>query len=73
MRELSMERARNDLEALCVRVEKGELQGAEKTGSAAATAMVRNHGHRCFALELRRNRSVYFEHPVNAVACYKAQ
>lgn len=65
MRELSMERARKDLEALRVRVEKGELKDAEKIGAAAAKAMVRNHGHRYFAWELRRNRFVYFEHPVN--------
>ena len=65
MRELSMERARQDLEALRVRVEKGELKDAEKIGAAAAKAMVRNHGHRYFAWELRRNRFVYFEHPVN--------
>ncbi|MCL5745292.1 MAG: IS1634 family transposase [Acidobacteria bacterium] len=65
MRALSMERARKDLEALRVRVEKGELKDAEKIGAAAAKAMVRNHGHRYFAWELRGNRFEYFEHPVN--------
>jgi hypothetical protein len=53
------------LEALRVRVEKGELQDAGKIGAAAAKAMVRNHGHRYFAWELRGNRFHYFEHPVN--------
>jgi len=65
MRELSMERVRQDLEALRVRVEKGELREAEKIGAAAAKALTRNHGHRYFSWELRRNRFHYFEHPVN--------
>jgi transposase len=65
MRELSMERARKDLEALRVRVEKGELREAEKIGAAAAKALARNHGHRYFAWELRRDGFHYFEHPVN--------
>ena len=65
MRELSMERVRKDLEALRLRVEKGELKEAEKIGAAAAKALVRNHGHRYFGWELRRNRFHYFEHPVN--------
>lgn len=65
MRELSMERVRKDLEALRLRVEKGELKEAEKIGAAVAKALVRNHGHRYFGWELRRNRFHYFEHPVN--------
>jgi transposase len=65
MRELSMERARKDLEALRVRVEKGELREAEKIGAAAAKALARNHGHRYFAWALRRDGFHYFEHPVN--------
>ena len=65
MRELSMERVRKDLEALRLRVEKGELKEAEKIGAAAAKALVRNHGHRYFGGELRRNRFHSFEHPVN--------
>ncbi len=65
MRELSMERARRDLEALRLRVEKGELKEAAKIGAAAAKALVRNHGHRYFGWELRRNRFHYCEHPVN--------
>lgn len=65
MRELSMERARKDLEALRVRVEKGDLKEAEKIGAAAAKALARNHGHRYFAWELRRDGFHYFEHPVH--------
>lgn len=65
MREVSMERARQDLEALRLRVEKGEVKEAEKIGAAAAKAMARNHGHRYFAWELKGGRFDYFEHPVN--------
>jgi transposase len=65
MRELSMERARKELEALRVRVEKGELKEAEKIGAAAAKVLVRNHGHRYFGWELRKGQFHYFEHPVN--------
>jgi len=65
MRELSMERARQELEALRVRVEKGELKQAEKIGAAAAKVLARHHGHRYFGWELRTGRFHYFEHPVN--------
>jgi transposase len=65
MRELSMERARKELEALRRRVEKGELKEAEKIGAAAAKVLTRNHGHRYFAWELRKEQFHYFEHPVN--------
>jgi len=65
MRELSMERVRKDLEALRLRVEKGELKEAEKIGAAAAKTLARNHGHRYFGWELRRNQFHYFPHPVN--------
>ena len=65
MRELSMERARKELEALRLRVERGELKEAEKIGAAAAKALGRHHGHRYFGWELRRKQFHYFEHPVN--------
>jgi len=65
LRELSMERARKELEALRRRVEKGELKEAEKIGAAAAKVLVRNHGHRYFGWELRQGQFHYFEHPVN--------
>jgi len=65
MRELSMERTRQDLEGLRLRVEKGELKEAEKIGAAAAKVLVRNHGHRYFHWELRQGQFHYFEHPVN--------
>ena len=65
MRELSMERTRQDLEGLRLRVEKGELKEAEKIGAAAAKVLVRNHGHRYYTWELRAGQFHYFEHPVN--------
>ncbi len=65
MRELSMERARKELEALRLRVEKGELKEAEKIGAAAAKVLGRNHGHRYFGWEVRQGQFHYFEHPVN--------
>ena len=65
MRELSMERTRQELEGLRLRVEKGELKEAEKIGAAAAKVLVRNHGHRYFNWELRAGQFHYFEHPLN--------
>jgi transposase len=65
MRELSMERARKDLEALQKQVEKGELKEPDKIGAAAATKLRRHHGHRYFAWELRKGEFHFFEHPLN--------
>lgn len=65
LRELSMERVRKELEALRVRVEKGELKEPEKIGAAATKILQRRHGHRYFAWELRRAQFHYFPHPVN--------
>ncbi len=65
LRERSMERARQELEALRRRVEKGDLKGAEKIGAAAARVLGRNHGHRYFGWEVRQGQFHYFEHPVN--------
>jgi transposase len=65
MRELSMERARKDLEALRKQVEKGELKEPDKIGAAAATKLRRHHGHRYFAWELRKGEFHFFEHPLN--------
>jgi transposase len=65
LRELSMERVQKGLEALRVRVEKGELKQPEKIGAAATKILQRHHGHRYFAWELRQGQFHYFEHPVN--------
>jgi transposase len=65
MRELSMGRARKELEALQAQVEKGELKEPDKIGAAAATKLRRNHGHRYFDWELRKGKFHFCEHPVN--------
>jgi len=65
LREISMERARKELEGLRLRVEKGDLKAAEKIGAAAAKVLGRNHGHRYFGWELRKGQFHYFQHPVN--------
>jgi transposase len=65
LRELSMERVRKELEALRVRVEKGELKEPEKIGAAAAKTLQRHHGHRYFDWELRKGQFHYFAHAVN--------
>lgn len=65
MRELSMQRARKDLEALRAQVDKGELKEPDKIGAAAATKLHRNHGHRYFAWDLRKGKFEFFEHPLN--------
>jgi transposase len=65
MRELSMQRARKDLEALRAQVDKGELKEPDKIGAAAATKLRRNHGHRYFDWQLRKGKFEFFEHPLN--------
>jgi transposase len=65
LRELSMERVRQELEALRVRVEKGDLKEPEKIGAAAAKILQRHHGQRYFDWELRQGQFHYFAHPVN--------
>jgi transposase len=65
LRELSMGRARQELEALQAQVEKGELKEPDKIGAAAATKLRRNHGHRYFDWELRQGKFHFREHPLN--------
>jgi transposase len=65
LRELSMERVRKELEALRVRVEKGDLKEPEKIGAAAAKILQRHHGHRYFDWELGKGQFYYFAHAVN--------
>ena len=65
MREWSMERARQDLEALPAQGDKGELKEPDKIGAAAATKLRRNHGHRYFDWEWRQGKFHFFDHPVN--------
>jgi len=65
LRQLAMDRTRQSLEAVRVRVEKGDLKEPEKIGAAVARALRAHHGHRYFAWELRGGQLHYFEHPVN--------
>jgi hypothetical protein len=65
LRALSMERVRQQLEALRVRVEQGDLKQPEKIGAAAATILRRHHGHRYFDWKWEAGEFHYFEHPVN--------
>jgi transposase len=65
LRELSMERARQGLEAIRLRVEKGDLKEPEKIGAAVARSLRQNHGQRYFGWELHKGKLEYFEHPVN--------
>jgi len=64
-REKSMQRVRQQLEALQQRVAKGKLKTPEKIGAAAARVLARNHGTRYYGWELKDKKFRYFEHPVN--------
>ena len=65
MREKVMERAREGLQKVQARVEKGQLKRAEKIGAAVERVMQRHHGHRYYDWALEDGRLRYFEHPVN--------
>jgi transposase len=64
-REKSMQRVREELEALEQRVKKGKLKAPEKIGAAASRVLARNHGSRYYDWEIKDGRFHYFEHPVN--------
>ncbi len=63
-REKSMQRVRQELEALEQRVTAGKLKTPEKIGAAAARVLGRNHGFRYYDWELKDGRFRYFEDPV---------
>ena len=65
LRELSLARVQKELEALRVRVEKGELKEPEKIGAAAAKILQHHHGHRYFDWQIRKGQFHYFAHPLN--------
>jgi transposase len=65
LRQLAMERTRQSLEAIRVRVEQGDLKEPEKIGAAVTRVLRAHHGHRYFAWELRSGQLHYFEHPLN--------
>lgn len=64
-REKSMQRVREQLEALQERVTQGKLKAPEKIGAAAARILSRNHGFRYYDWELKDGQFHFIEHPVN--------
>ena len=64
-REKAMQRVKEKLEALRLRVAKGRLKTPEKIGAAAGRILNRNHGFRYYDWELREDQFHYFEHPVH--------
>jgi len=63
MREAAMEKTRQALEKLSVRVAAGRLKKAQKIGEAAARILGRNHGSRYYGWSLEQGIFRYFEHP----------
>ncbi len=64
-REKSMQRVREELEALEQRVRKGKLKAPEKIGAAASRVLARHHGWRYYDWKLQDGQFHYFEHPKN--------
>jgi transposase len=64
-REKAMQRVKEKLEALRMRVAKGRLKVPEKIGAAAGRILNHNHGFRYYDWELREGQFHYFEHPVH--------
>jgi transposase len=64
-REKAMQRVKEKLEALRLRVAKGRLKIPEKIAAAAGRILNRNHGFRYYDWELREGQFHYFEHPVH--------
>jgi transposase len=65
MREAAMEKNRQALEKLSLRVAAGRLKKAQKIGEAAARILARNHGSRYYGWSLEQGVFRYFEHPVH--------
>jgi transposase len=64
-REKSMQRVREQLEALQERVAQGKLRTPEKIGAAAGRILSRNHGFRYYDWELKDGKFRFFDHPAN--------
>jgi transposase len=64
-REKSLQRVREELDALKHRVSSGKLKAPEKIGAAAAAILGRHHGYRYYDWKLKDGQFDYFEHPVN--------
>jgi transposase len=65
MREAAMEKTRQALEKLALRVASGRLKKAQKIGEAAARILGRNHGSRYYGWSFEQGVFRYFEHPVH--------
>jgi transposase len=65
MREAAMEKTRQALEKLALRVAAGRLKKAQKIGEAAARILGRNHGSRYYGWSFEQGVFRYFEHPVH--------
>ena len=68
MREAAMEKTRQALDKLAVRVAAGRLKKAQNIGAAAARILSRNHGSRYYDWSLEQGIFRYFEHPVHLSA-----
>src|SRR5271169_341570 len=68
MREAAMEKTRQALEKLALRVAAGRLKKAQNIGAAAARILGRNHGSRYYDWNLEQGLFHYFEHPVHLPA-----
>ena len=68
MRKAAMEKTRQALEKLAVRVAAGRLKKAQNIGAAAARILSRNHGSRYYDWSLEQGVFRYFEHPVHLPA-----
>ncbi len=61
MRQKAMERTRQALEKLQMRVAAGKLKQPEKIGAAAERLLQRNHGYRYYSWDLDKGAFRYFE------------
>jgi hypothetical protein len=66
MREAAMEKTRQALEELSLRVAAGRLKKAQKIGEAAARILGRNHGSRYYGWSVEQGVFRNFEHPVHS-------
>jgi transposase len=65
MREAAMEKTRQALDKLALRVAAGRLKKAQKIGEAAARILSRNHGSRYFGWKFEEGVFRSFEHPTH--------
>ena len=68
MREAAMEKTRQALDKLALRVAAGRLKKAQNIGAAAARILSRNHGSRYYDWSLEQGIFRYFEHPLHLPA-----